>query len=998
MALVEPVTTVSIGLVSYRDTVVNESYVQGCWPLGELYGTSFLDIGPFRRKATLVSGTGATRGVPTDITGGGLGLDFDGVAYLQVSDDGVGGLSLAGGSIDVSFLIKTSHNSGTNRCIVQKMATDATGNGYSASLVSGAIRFRLQVAGVEIFNFDRGSIADGAWHLVHCYYDPDTQEARTFIDGVQSGATVATTNTDPLQVNVALRIGAWTDGSGCLIGTLAYVMVGREGRLDLSVDLQAARTWTDLTADLSGKVPIELDYGFADTDVLSTLGDLGSLAFGLINSSKNSSGLQGRYSPGHANALSGFVEGAPVQLTLAFGGTTYYKFRGQILDITPIAGVRRERTVYVTCGDWMAVADSDRLGSVATVTNTRSSDVVRAVIDRANRPPVSVNVGTGLETFPFAIDSAESEDDTLTSEIGRVCRSEFAQFAVIGDTTRGGVVTFWPRSVRQSTLTSSATFDDTMSDLVVERAVGRIMNVARMTVHPRKVDAAATTVLGALETDQPGNLISIPPGESRIVEFPYVDPSQTAVRVGGTELVTPVATTDYMMHTAASGGSDITGSLTVTPAERDGFGGNLCRALLTNTHPSATGFITKFQIRGKGIYHYREYVLEFRDEDSVRRFGPQVVALDLPYITNTVSAATIGNFIVRNYSQPLTVATSITIPATASATYLTQALAREPGDLIKIGETMTGLATSDTGYIIQRIRLTIRRKNRISCTWTLAPAPEPTLLVAYSGPQEGLHSFDGGPLVLPFGSVSDYVFTYSRTGDTVNVRGIAGGGGGGNGIADSSNSAGGGGGGGGEYCEAGVDVTVASAAPGYYTGKVGAGGAAGRPGDTGGTTEYRVAGGSVLLRLIGGTGGGGTLVAHGGGAGGTGGTGGTRVSGGAGGAGGNEGAGGNNGTAAASGAGGGGGGGSASSQGGTGGAGVSQAGGAGGSAGNNGTSASGFGGSTGTSSPGGGGGGGGGASLAGAYRGGGGGGGAGARASDGGGGAGGDGVLILTKV
>ena len=130
---------------------------------------------------------------------------------------------MAGGAIDVTFLIKTSTNDATHRAIVQKRATNSTGNGWSVGLVSGAIRFELKVAGVSVFSFDRGSIADGAWHLVKCCYSGNTSpnEARTYIDGSQSGAAVTGLTTNNAATACECRLGAFNDGGGKLTATLA---------------------------------------------------------------------------------------------------------------------------------------------------------------------------------------------------------------------------------------------------------------------------------------------------------------------------------------------------------------------------------------------------------------------------------------------------------------------------------------------------------------------------------------------------------------------------------------------------------------------------------------------------------------------------------------------------------------------------------------------------------------------------------------------------------
>ena len=63
----------------------------------------------------------------------------DGAAGYKVSGDTVSRtLSLAGGDMDIVVILSTSRNDNTRRAIVQKMATNASGDGWSVALLNGA--------------------------------------------------------------------------------------------------------------------------------------------------------------------------------------------------------------------------------------------------------------------------------------------------------------------------------------------------------------------------------------------------------------------------------------------------------------------------------------------------------------------------------------------------------------------------------------------------------------------------------------------------------------------------------------------------------------------------------------------------------------------------------------------------------------------------------------------------------------------------------------------
>ncbi len=82
----------------------------------------------------------------------------------------------------------------------------------------------------------------------------------------------------------------------------------------------------------------------------------------------------------------------------------------------------------------------------------------------------------------------------------------------------------------------------------------------------------------------------------------------------------------------------------------------------------------------------------------------------------------------QNYAEFLTVTRktlanqpqSIGFIASGSSTLMTQALAREPGDVITVSETMSGF--SSVRAAIQSVELEVTHKNWLRCRWGLAPA------------------------------------------------------------------------------------------------------------------------------------------------------------------------------------------------------------------------------------------------------------------------------------
>jgi len=985
---------------SIRDTLVSQDWSGGCWPLSELVDTVAHDITD-RRNHGAYTGSGFTHGLACDTPEGNLATVFNGSGWVVVPNDGASGprnLSLAGGSVDLFCLMRTQHNSSTPRAIVAKRTST---DGYYAGILSGAAHFLLFRGGTIIANFTRGVVADDAWHAIHFWYDPPSMEARIYIDGVLSGSAVATTNTDLIITTSELRIGNDTivsGGGSPFIGALAYVMVGREGNPLLASQIQAARTWTPLTHDVRTSDRIECTYGIESANIWDLVASTGTLTFTLDNSEANSGGLVGYYSIGHSNCRAGFALGIPIRFYLTYAGINYYKFRGKMASASPATGVHRNRSVSVTAVDWMDVAARSYYGDASVQVNKRSDLVLSMVVDQASSSPCAISFATGSQTFAWSLDAGQANREPILSEMGRIAPSEFGYLFIKGDTVTGGVLTFVPSAQRQADTTVKWSMTDTMTELEVGMSSEDVWNVIKGTIYPPTVDGSPS-VLYTLRCDT-FNQHPVAAGSTVIIEGPYSDANDRTAHAGGDSMVTPVATTDYTANALASGaGADYTTYMDVDAA----LGATVVRAHITNTHATDTFYITKFQVRGNGVYRKTSTPVEVRDADSVREFGERQAAIDMPYQGSVFTANLLASKILTLYAQPEMRPKSVTFFANKDVTHLTQALVREVGDRIAIKETASGINFGN-GVYINTVHLTVHEGGWLQCQWGLAPPWVETLLVSYTGPVNDTWDFAGGALVLSTPGV--YTLVFNRLGDTISVQGVGGGGGGGPGDADSINQAAGGGGGSAACQTTGIQIAITSTTT--FTATVAAGGAgsgsATIAGSAGGLTEFRIAS-TVYMQLPGGFGGNASVGATPG----TGGAGaGAGISAGnvtapanvAGVAGGsavanNQGAFGTNNT---SGAGGGGAGGDTTFPGGDGGNGRDQLGGTRGNAGNGGQNASGFGGQTGISNAGGGGGGGGGVSIGGVVGGGGGGGGAAGLVGHGGGGNGGGGVIRIIKV
>ena len=212
-----------------------------------------------------------------------------------------------------------------------------------------------------------------------------------------------------------------------------------------------------------------------------------------------------------------------------------------------------------------------------------------------------------------------------------------------------------------------------------------LYNEIRYTTYPVYVDPAATTVLFSLN-----NPIQISAGGtvSNILGR-YRDPSGGASRVSGTEMVAPVATTDYLFNSNYDGsGSNWTAFLQVTA----NYGTEGVNYTLVNTGGTA-GYVTKLQARGKGIYNYDPVTLAMLDEDSQAVHGTRILELDLKYEKNIDTATTFANIHLDQYKDPKTLVESVRFLANREYYSMYTFLGADIGDKFQLSDELSAISS-----------------------------------------------------------------------------------------------------------------------------------------------------------------------------------------------------------------------------------------------------------------------------------------------------------------
>lgn len=696
----------------YRSEVLADDPA-GFWMLDDVIGTSADDLTENANNLTY-------QGSPTL---GVYGFDpccggaphFDGSTQYANLPGGVPGALEIGGAITLECWLKT-----TTTTHVQSGLVGYTVAANAQLTISGStVTFWLRKGGgANEISYDNVTLYDGRWHHLVATWDgtTNTNGLKLYLDGVlrtQGTSGTAATGTFP-----SWQIGREASSNyfeGQLAGVAIYSAVLSATRIGAHYD---AAQWTDLSPDVHHRDPIEAEYGIRASGPTDRIATTGVMQWSMKNSIRSSGGVLGYYTPGHPNARPGWEIGIPVRLAIDYAvagqAATVYKWRGTLVAVEPAAGEYGKRVVRCQAFDWMDEAAQSLIKVTTIQQAVRSDNLIRRVIeDSVTRVPPHIDFEVGQSTFAFALDNVLDDETVALRAISDTVFAEVGFCYPIGDTVQGGTLRFEDRHYR-SLADVVAIFDEEMVALEASRARDAVYNRVTAIVRPREVDTAATTVLWELTPTE--TVPQILPGETVTFTGLFRSASGRYARVGGTDLVTPVATTDYLGNTQPDGsGTDRTSSLVLTFAATT----NAATFAFRNTHASDTIYLTKVQVRGKAISDRYELAVTAENASSQRAIGGRDLSYDMIFDDRASVARDVANMFVSLYGTLATIVPGLDIQANSTTGQLAQVLIREPGDRIRIVEPMTNL---DADYFINGVRLSIRAGNLIGCSWALAPA------------------------------------------------------------------------------------------------------------------------------------------------------------------------------------------------------------------------------------------------------------------------------------
>lgn len=323
--------------------------------------------------------------------------------------------------------------------------------------------------------------------------------------------------------------------------------------------------------------------------VKDRVGDIGQASFRLKNSTANSAGTAGYYSPDHSSVRQYFSLDTNVRISMTEGVTEHEEWEGRITRIAPAFGTYRERSTDITCEDWMADAARDTVRGITVQSGKRDDELLTTLIALSSHQPGATDFSTGDDTYTYALHDENSDTSSLMRVFQKIAMSGFGKIYLTGYNT----LTYRSRSDLLLSGTPVATLDNSMVGLTVTRDKKQRVKTILVKTFPVQLDGTPA-VLWASQRE-----IQVPAGETITFDISLRDPSGRATRVAATSITDAVANTDFKMSSVSGSGTDLNSNLTV------GYELKADVVSVTMSNSSASnGFVWFYQVRGLGVYLY----------------------------------------------------------------------------------------------------------------------------------------------------------------------------------------------------------------------------------------------------------------------------------------------------------------------------------------------------------------------------------------------------------
>lgn len=476
-----------------------------------------------------------------------------------------------------------------------------------------------------------------------------------------------------------------------------------ETPMDFQIDFYIGAAWVNVTQDVL--FPIKLDVGIRGGKITDRVARPGTLQFKLENSALNENGLLGYWTPGHTNAPADWTETARVRMRFYWreaGGAWRIRMRGLVTGIKPALGELGERTVDVTCKDYMHDLQAfTKADSLALLTNT-TSDVGYAAIIAAMELPVlgGTNIDTGVSTIP-ALFHKQSGRPSGYSEVVKIAQSEFEYVWVNGN----GQFNVQNRTHRLDDTSIKFTIDNTMLECDMDYDVSAVPDKFVMNCYPMEISNTDQDVVASL-----ANVQTIRAGETVTFDLKYKD-ANGGGGIGAMDVTTSPDTSSYDFGTHPDGNDNSLNanlSITVTPA------GTACSVSATN-NGSGLAYLTRLEVLGRAIQTYDKITKEA--DVSTAYTTDEIVTVDLLYGQTAEyaegAAGMAADVYGKVYPKSVTIIAGhgVSVPAVTTSGII--------GNRIRV---ISDVQNVDHEMFINGISATITDRNDVRVKYILGPA------------------------------------------------------------------------------------------------------------------------------------------------------------------------------------------------------------------------------------------------------------------------------------
>ena len=504
--------------------------------------------------------------------------------------------------------------------------------------------------------------------------------------------------------------------------------------------------WVDITEDVLS--PMSFNWGINGNKSTDLVADVGILKLELDNSGR-------LYTPGGSLMRTGWKKGVPIAVDFTFEGNTFRRFRGIIEDIELNPSSYGKRRALVTVYDYFGYPTKNHLTNPSVEIDQKPEDVINDIIDQLPIGPQGRQLDTGINVLPQSYDTSTSKTKAYT-ELSKVVDAEVGYLFVKKDRINGELLVFQGSHTRKGTdaptqiplaasesglmqkedadyllletgdnilldQTESASFyGNVIKDS--ESIYGRdLVNRFILTVDPKTDDSSAAVLFSISEP------ITIPAHSGGLfgptpVTFRGSYRDLVGRPCAGKDMLTPVATTDYLMNSKADGsGSDLTGNLTVTAT----YSASYVDYSFINA-ATITGYITHLQARGTGIYSYEPLEFIYEDDVSINEFGEypgdleQIAKNDMTY-----GQIVIKSFVERD-KYPRNDLKRVSFVANKSNKLSMAFLSIDVGDVVFVSNAINPFkviadtqTATDGNYYVQSVEAKISGNNIINYSWGL---------------------------------------------------------------------------------------------------------------------------------------------------------------------------------------------------------------------------------------------------------------------------------------